>query len=457
MSKWKEHYSRPSDTIPGKGTQGMRMPGPTCPTRNPGITRKVEYVKDAFIRASMLYIDKAIIKHTTEDFWKILEGLIPALMIAAGAVVVTTLIGAGIGALFGGVGAIPGAFIGAKVGLAILSYLGLAFLAAYVLDHISEVGEHLHKGVSLAWDSCGSRLQIDQGAREIAEGIGVLCSLIIQAILVYLLRSGSKGMTKLRQSKLFKWCPRLDSWIRENFIRLCFRYKIKGGIPVISGGRIGAAKFSQSLVLARSLLGDMMSGNHPRFRTFRDLHRYLTSQKGLRVAKKEVYGPREPATGKVMTDAAQVIYSSADGTVVVKVKTRGYEWGGRKNGTMSIEITDGGPGWEGVRCKISRDGQIIAKTRLAEKEVVVLKDGVYAITKGAQKKLADGAKMDELSKGGFGSDLRKVIEFEMLEGGGVKPMSQDAFANQGHIDFAEGFNSEGAWDILKLESKKVKD
>jgi len=150
MSDWKEYHSRPSDTIPNKGTQRMRMPGPTCATRDARIIRKVEYVKDAFVRASMLYVDKAIIKHTTEDFWEILKGIIPTLMIAAATVVVTTLIGAKIGALFGGMGAIPKAIIGAKVGLAILAYLGLAFLAAYILEHISEVRKHLQKGVSMA-------------------------------------------------------------------------------------------------------------------------------------------------------------------------------------------------------------------------------------------------------------------------------------------------------------------
>ena len=273
------------------------------------------------------------------------------------------------------------------------------------------------------------------------------------AILVFLLKRGGKGMSKLRESKLFKWCPKLEAWISANFIRLCFRYKIKTGIPVIKGGRIGPPKYIRSVALARRVLRDMMSGTAPKFKSFRELHAYLL-QKGFRVSKDPkqtmVYGPKDASTGRIVKDAAQAIYTNTEGTVVVKIKTRGYPWGGRSNGTMSIEITDGGSGWSNVLAKLSKDGNLISKTRLAQKDVVVLNDGVYAITKGAKGKLDKGAKMEELSRGGFGNDLRKVVEFELIEGGGVKPMSQDAFADKGHIDFLKGFNPDGAWNILNL-------
>jgi len=443
----------------GRGAIKVRQQGIQGTTEDPNALQKIGYLKDAVASMSQQYVLSAIKRHTTEDFLEIIKGIVPGLMIAFGAIIVSAAIGAGVGAMFFGVGAAPGAalggIIGTKIAVAVLGYLGLAFLAYYVVEHVGEAGQYFAHGIWLAWNSAGSRVKIVTAGREFAEGIGVLFSLILQAMLAFLLKNGGKGMTKLRNSKFFKWCPKIDAWLNENFLLLCFRYKFKTGIPVIKGGRVGSAKFHSSLVLARSLVGDMMSGQAPKFKSFRELHNYLTNQKGMTLVRDPrqtmIYGPKDPKTGKIAKDAAQAIYSSGDGTIIVKVKTRGYNWGGRPNGTMSVEVTDGGSGWGNVLGKLTREGQLISKTRLAKDDVVVLNDGVYAITRGARAKLEKGAQLEDLSRGGFGKDLRKVVEFEVVEGGGIKPMSQDAFADKGHIDFSADFKPDGAWEILQLK------
>jgi len=457
-----DDVGRPSTLSGGRGAIKVRQQGVQGTSEDPGVLQKIGYLKDAVASMSENYVLSAIKRHTTEDFLEIIKGIVPGLIIAFGAVIVSAAIGAGIGAMFFGVGAAPGAaiggIIGTKVAVALLGYLGLGFLAYYVVEHIGEAGQYFAHGVWLAWNSAGSRVKIVTAGREFAEGIGVLFSLIIQAMLAFLLRNGGKGMSKLRDSKFFKWCPKVDVWLNENFLRLCFRYKFKPGIPVIQGGRIGVAQFQSSLVLARGLVGEMMSGQTPRFKSFRELHNYLTTQKGMNLVRDPkqtmVYGPKDPKTGKFIKDGAQAIYSSSDGMVIVKVKTRGYDWGGRPHGTMSVEITDGGSGWKNVLGKLTREGQLISKTRLAKEDVVALNDGVYAVTRGARAKLEKGARLEDLSRGGFGKDLRKVVEFELVEGGGITPMSQDAFANKGHIDFSADFKPDGAWELLQLTPPK---
>jgi len=432
----------------GTRTKGGRVQGPICLTRDIGVLERIGYVQDAWNRASVRYALDAVIKYTGEDFAFLIKAFIPSMITAAAIVVATTLAGAGIGAVLGAgaPGAVLGAGIGFKVGMAILTLLGLAFLAEYLLEHMGPMIQHLQNGTRLAWDSCGGWDEIDQAAREFAEAIGIFCSLLIQAILVYITRRGMKG---LRETTLFKKCPSLEGWLQENYVRLCFKYKIKSAIVVLPGGRITSGKFTESLGFSRVLLGEMMSGNAPRFRTFKELHAYLRG-KGLRVVKKEVYGPKDPANPKgVKQDAAQVIYSNGDGTVIVKVKTRGYDFGARPGGTMSIEITNGGFEWADTLCKVDRNGKIIAKTLLGKEDVVVLKDGVYAITPGAKAKLSAGTPMEDLSKGGFGKDLRQVVQFEVMEGGAAKPANKMDFVNQGHIDFQD-FDPTGAWEELGL-------
>jgi len=193
------------------------------------------------------------------------------------------------------------------------------------------------------------------------------------------------------------------------------------------------------LAEARGLLQNMMEGDAPKFRTFKQLHEFLTS-KGLRVSKKEVFGPKDPKTLRVVQDGAQVIYENADGTVIVKIKTRGYPNGMRSGGTMSVELSNGGGGvvrgkvvdassWEAAICKLDRNGRMTSKTRLGKDDVVILEGEAHAITPSG--------------------DTRKIAPLEFIDSRNLTKADKDAFADQGHIDF-RNFDPTGAWKLLGL-------
>src|SRR5438093_870082 len=83
-------------------------------------------------------------RHVGEDFAVIVQGILLSLLIAfatmAIGVAVGAMIGSGVGALAGGVGAVPGAAIGGDIGLTVaeglLAWMGLAFLAEYVVGRL---------------------------------------------------------------------------------------------------------------------------------------------------------------------------------------------------------------------------------------------------------------------------------------------------------------------------------
>lgn len=195
--------------------------------------RRLGYVEAAWSRSTALYAREAIAKQVGEDAWVIFEGAIEGILLAIGGVVLSVAIGAvvggEIGAMAGGVGAVPGALAGAELGLtignAILAWMGLGFLAAFLGSHLSEMGAKFGSGINLAWNSQGDRLTIDAAARTLAEGGGIFVSLLIQALVVFLTkRASSEGTTgalaQLRESLLLKRCPRLEPWLIKNFPKL---------------------------------------------------------------------------------------------------------------------------------------------------------------------------------------------------------------------------------------------
>jgi hypothetical protein len=195
--------------------------------------RRVRYVEEAWSRLIASYAREAIARQVGEDAWVVFEGAIEGILLAIGGIVLSVAIGAmlggGAGALAGGVGAVPGALAGAELGLAIgnaiLAWVGLGFLAAFVGSHLSEMGAKFGSGISMAWNSEGDRLTIDAAARTLAEGCGIFVSLLIQALVVFLTkRASSQGtagaLAQLRESLLLKRCPRLEPWLIKNFPKL---------------------------------------------------------------------------------------------------------------------------------------------------------------------------------------------------------------------------------------------
>lgn len=191
---------------------------------------------------------------------------------------------------------------------------------------------------------------------------------------------------------------------------------------------------------ARNLLGDLLTtAGRPRFRSMQELDAFLR-QGGYRLAAKDGNTAFGPAGGR------QLIYEGppiADGSagavrVIVKVKTRGYANGMRPNGTMSVEVTRGGTGWEHTLFKLDANGQIIAKNILGSNRALVpTEDGVLVET-------APGSEKFRMRPDGTPQYL---APWEVIEGGQATPIDQDAFANRGHLDFRPGFDPSGAADI----------
>jgi hypothetical protein len=240
---------------------GAPRPGPVKETDGwllQEYARRVGYVHQAWAKAQVWYTDAAVIGQVGEDAYDIIAGMLWGLVMAAGVLVVTTGVGAAVGGaagfLVGGVGAAPGAVEGAEVGLllgeGLLAWLGLGFLAGYLLEHFGEMGAKFQRAILRAWQSQGDPGTIDAAAREFAEAVGFFVSLLLQALVLFLLRSAGKGgsrvaraLGQLRDSLLFKRCRGLEPWLVENFPKLRARFvklewKVLKEGPVMGGSSI---------------------------------------------------------------------------------------------------------------------------------------------------------------------------------------------------------------------------
>jgi hypothetical protein len=135
----------------------------------------------------------------------LLYGLIAALIGLAATTALGGVIGGVIGFFFGGVGAAPGAVVGAKigldVGLAVLTWLGVGFLAVSIGEGIGELSAMLTQGIQRAWaagDKHGMTRdsEIEAAARELAKAMGLLVRLILEGIVVYLMRGAPMATTR---------------------------------------------------------------------------------------------------------------------------------------------------------------------------------------------------------------------------------------------------------------------
>ena len=211
---WGEH-ELPQD--PNDGTlvlQAAARPGVVCGQDQWVVLRylhSASWVHRAWEVAQLRYLPQAVAEQVGADARAAVEGIVPALKLAGEILLGTTatgaIVGGGIGALAGGVGAAPGALLGGEAGLDaglfVLNWLGLGFLVVYVGANLAQVGDRLASGVREAWDSCGSPAAIDRAARHMAAAFGTLISLVLQAIAAYVAKEGmSAALEKLGRSRL---------------------------------------------------------------------------------------------------------------------------------------------------------------------------------------------------------------------------------------------------------------
>ncbi|MEZ4435363.1 MAG: SH3 domain-containing protein [bacterium] len=148
-----------------------------------GMERVGQVLEDikAAVALSVDYLGEAIAHHVTESLVGVLTGLALALAGAGLLLLITTAIGAGLGALAGGAGAAPGAALGFQAGLAIVEWLGLALLLMWAASAGVRIGAAFGRFLGLVLSAGGDAAQIDEAARALADAIGTSLGVMLEA------------------------------------------------------------------------------------------------------------------------------------------------------------------------------------------------------------------------------------------------------------------------------------
>jgi hypothetical protein len=150
------------------------------------------------IAAAGKYLPAAVQRHVEQALWGMLESLALTLAGAAGLLAVSTAIGAAIGSLAGGVGAAPGAAAGFQVGMVLLEWLGLAFLATWIAQSLAKVGGSFGSFIGAVWNAKGDAGKVDTAAHQFAEAIGTLCGVVLEGLVLWAASVGvAKAMSTL--------------------------------------------------------------------------------------------------------------------------------------------------------------------------------------------------------------------------------------------------------------------
>jgi hypothetical protein len=262
-----------------------RIPHPDSPTgRNichADILRfdsleRAECVNEALRRARHL-VPLYIAEEIGQAAHEVITAVVPALLFGLGIIGVTTgfgvAAGAALGSLGGGIGVVPGAVFGANVGfesgMAFLDALGLGFLFVYISDKLPQVVGLFRDGVKRAWEAPDSlygleEMAINAAARDMARAVAVLFSLILQAIVAFMIaKSGQSGaerlpelIGKLRSSKMGEG---FALWVERNYQSLIQDPNLRPGRKLSNGGGGGFATDLEEIRLS-SAQGRMAGG-----------------------------------------------------------------------------------------------------------------------------------------------------------------------------------------------------
>lgn len=157
--------------------------------------------------------------------WKVAQEI--ALYVGGGAVL-GGVVGGVAGAFAGGVGAVPGAgggaVVGGKLGLAVLTLVGLGHLAAYIGQAIPEMADHYAQGFGQAWragelgpDESARQLELLHGATEdFARGHVQLLVALLIGIVAYLTRGQLKKALLIDEIAASKLGPQFAAWVTRN-------------------------------------------------------------------------------------------------------------------------------------------------------------------------------------------------------------------------------------------------
>jgi hypothetical protein len=197
----------------------QRLPHPDSPAgryltpqeiRAPDLTERVQAVVEAYLRALRL-APAAVYRETGCQLDQIIDGLLPGLLQMLAALGICGMAGASAGAavgfFLGGVGAAPGAIVGGELGLeagtALLTWMGLGFLAAAIGQGMGELTGVLRRAIHCAWHAPEHRyppFEIDRAAEDLARAVGILFRLILQGLLAYVLKNGAVSASRAAAS-----------------------------------------------------------------------------------------------------------------------------------------------------------------------------------------------------------------------------------------------------------------
>ena len=187
-----------------------------------GIAQKIDDFKEA-IRLSKKYLPESIKRHAEEALYNALISLAVMMIAAIAILAVTSAIGAGLGALAGGVGAVPGAAAGFEVGMAILDWLGMAMLVAWIGQALKETGQAFGTFISTTWNANGNTKALDKGAKEFAEAIGILLGKLLEGVVMFAASKGlNEGLGLMKGTSLGKSMgeSKASEWLSERVRRV---------------------------------------------------------------------------------------------------------------------------------------------------------------------------------------------------------------------------------------------
>ncbi len=179
-----------------------------------------KHFAQALMRAD-LYVSPQIERRLGMEVEELKQAFLPGLLIALGALALTTLGGAAIGAAIGffggaGVGALPGAIVGGELGLDAglyaLDLLGIGMLLKQVADSIPGILNKVRQAAQTAWNAGVSKpdhLQsdIDNAAHQFADAEADLVVLAVEGVLAWLISESAV----LREAKIFRGVENLST------------------------------------------------------------------------------------------------------------------------------------------------------------------------------------------------------------------------------------------------------
>ncbi|MFC3653411.1 DUF6861 domain-containing protein [Dyella humi] len=167
-----------------------------------------------------------------DAIWDILLSIVKDIALYyGGSVVLGTAVGAGVGALFGGVGAVPGAAVGFEAGVVlgdwVMAFLGLKMLAEGLIDTIPQAMRCYVEGFRAAWgpsssdrpDACylaGYAPSKETAALRFAQGHVLMIMAILIAIVAYLTRGKSKEALFKAVGDSKRLGSKMADWLKDN-------------------------------------------------------------------------------------------------------------------------------------------------------------------------------------------------------------------------------------------------